>query len=231
MTTRRILLTRAAEQAEATAERLRGRGYAPVVAPLVRVDFAPPPDPALFEGVQAVLLTSQNGLRALSGRGAHLPVLAVGDRTAEAARAAGYRDVRSAGGDAVALGALARAVLRPERGAVLHVHGEAVARSPLSALEGFETREAVLYRTVDAGGFAADVVTALRAGEVAATLVYSPGAARRLVAAMPDDVALRAVCISEAAATVLRMSGWRGGVDIAASPDEAAMVRKLEGYT
>lgn len=223
----RILLTRAAEQAEATAQRLRTMGYAPVIAPLVRIVFAPPPEAALFDGVQAVLLTSQNGLRALAGSGAHLPVLAVGDRTAEAALAVGYQNVRSAGGDAAALGALAREVLRPENGAVLHIHGRAVAHSPLAALGGFDTREAVLYHTEDADGFAPDVITTLQADGIAATLVYSPGAARRLAAAMPEGVSLRAICISAAAADVLRGAGWKGAIHTAPSPDEAAMLALL----
>ena len=89
----RILLTRPEPDNARTAATLRALGHEAVEAPLLRIetiagaDFGEPP----WSGV---LLTSANGARAAAGhlRFAEiiaLPVLAVGESTAKAARAAG----------------------------------------------------------------------------------------------------------------------------------------------
>ncbi|HZB69102.1 MAG TPA: uroporphyrinogen-III synthase, partial [Sphingomicrobium sp.] len=84
--------------ASATAERVRAMGLEPVAMPLFKVepvDWAVP-DPGSFD---ALLLTSANAVRH-SGEGLRslrqLPVYAVGEATAAAAREAGF-DVASSG--------------------------------------------------------------------------------------------------------------------------------------
>src|SRR5436190_2126779 len=80
-------------------------GLDPVVAPLftIRPIAWTPPAPA---GFGAVLLTSANAAR-LAGGGMtpflSLPCYAVGERTAAAAREAGFRDIRTGPGDGEAL--------------------------------------------------------------------------------------------------------------------------------
>jgi uroporphyrinogen-III synthase len=74
----------------------------------------------------AVIVTSANALRATDGKlGAlrSLPLYAVGARTAEAARAAGFKTVHVADGDARARAALSRCARR-----------RAVAGSPRDAI-------------------------------------------------------------------------------------------------
>jgi uroporphyrinogen-III synthase len=96
----RLLLTRPADDSEATAAELRRRGHDVLIEPMLAIQ--PLPD-APFEpaGAQAILLTSANGARALAGRAVPrtLPVFAVGDATARAAADAGFGRVESAGGD------------------------------------------------------------------------------------------------------------------------------------
>src|SRR5689334_1055673 len=110
----RALVTRPREETEALTAALASRGVAAFVEPLVEVRF-PPSDPLDLAGVQAVLCTSANGVRALARatteRGVRL--LAVGDATASRARAEGFAAVESAGGDAGDLARLAAARLRP----------------------------------------------------------------------------------------------------------------------
>ncbi|MEP1029540.1 MAG: uroporphyrinogen-III synthase, partial [Alphaproteobacteria bacterium] len=112
----RILVTRPEQDAAATAARLRDLGHDPLITPLMAVRFLPGP-PLDLAGVQALLVTSANGARALAARQAGsnipLPVLAVGDATARAARDLGFPDVESAGGDVDDLARLAAERLRP----------------------------------------------------------------------------------------------------------------------
>ena len=82
----RIWITRAAPEAEATAQRVRALGHEPVVASLLEVQAGgETPDLA---GVGALAFTSRNGVRAFAALSPerNLPVLTVGDATAQAAR-------------------------------------------------------------------------------------------------------------------------------------------------
>ncbi|MEE8274408.1 MAG: uroporphyrinogen-III synthase, partial [Alphaproteobacteria bacterium] len=96
----RVLITRPREDAEALAEALAVRGVEALVEPLLEIV---PLNPGDFDlaGVQAALLTSANGARALAAAtgSRDVPVLAVGEATAAAARAAGFAEVAVAGGD------------------------------------------------------------------------------------------------------------------------------------
>ena len=122
------LVTRPREEAEKLAAALAARGIETLVEPMLQVHFCAEASPNLT-GVQAVLCTSANGVRALARASAErrLPLLAVGDATAERAHAEGFSSVASASGDAADLVRLAAAQLDPREGRLLHVCGSAVA--------------------------------------------------------------------------------------------------------
>jgi uroporphyrinogen-III synthase len=106
-----ILVTRPYPAAGRTAARLAERGHVAIVAPTLTVE---PSGEAMPPGeFDALVLTSANALVAFDDPPDRLPVLTVGDRTAEAARKAGFQDVRSAVGDRQALALLAQETLPP----------------------------------------------------------------------------------------------------------------------
>ena len=99
----RVLVTRPQAEAARTAQALRDLGHQPVLLPLTRIEATDAAIPA--EPYDAVVATSAN---ALCGRDVPESVLtrpffAVGGRTAEAARAAGFADVRTGTGTAARL--------------------------------------------------------------------------------------------------------------------------------
>ena len=103
----RVLVTRPRPDGEETARQLTARGHEPVLAPLLEI--VPETGAAIdLSGVQAVLVTSANGSRALAAATDRrdVPVFAVGSSTAAVAEAAGFKDVASAAGDVAALAAL-----------------------------------------------------------------------------------------------------------------------------
>ncbi|TKT82931.1 uroporphyrinogen-III synthase [Aquamicrobium sp. LC103] len=115
MVVRRILVTRPEPGASATASRLAAEGFQPVKLPLTEIRSVPVsglPDADMFD---AVVATSGNALRhappqllaSLSGK----PLFAVGERTGDLARDAGFSRVTAAAGDAVSLVATIRDTL------------------------------------------------------------------------------------------------------------------------
>lgn len=226
MTARRIWITRTSPDAAETGERLERLGYTAVVAPALELE--PLPARINFAGVGALVFTSRNGVRlAKVPAGLRGPVFTVGDRTADAARAAGHRDVRSASGDVQALARLILRELDAFDGVALHLGALAPAGDLAAQLQasGVPFRHAALYRTRWAPG---PELARVLSGPLDGLLIHSPEAARRLAAL--GDVSLprtmRAICISEAAKRALAPLGLRR-VAVAAQPTEAAMLAAL----
>lgn len=210
-----LLVTRPAEDGEATAQKLRARGYDPILSPLLTITVladAPLPDLTDYHGL---IVTSANGVRALAERTDRRGdlILAVGDHTAAKARALGFTQVESASGDAVVLVNYVRDRLDPEDGKLLHVRGETIAVDPVPLLEGagFTVDSCSLYRADPSEGLSATAITALAAGTVAGVLLYSPRSAKlfeaALTGALPPGTAggLTAYCLSPAVAKALSL--------------------------
>ncbi len=219
-----LLLTRPKDRAAEFADAVQARLARPVpvlVSPLVEiVPLGVTPDIAR----DAVLLfTSAAGPASLgphyeaAGRWAYC----VGDRTADAARAAGFR-ARSADGDAAALARLVReaapvAPLVHVRGA--HAKGDLAGR--LSAA-GFQVSECVTYRQQECPP-APELVRLLSGACDVVAPVFSPRGSARLAAATEGRQArLHVVAISGAAASAFGAPADR--IDVAASPTGRAML-------
>ena len=224
----RLWVTRARPGAEATAARLVSMGHQPLVSPLLAIRrLRPRLD---LTGVGALAFTSRNGVAAFAALNPEraLPVFAVGDATAETARQARFRDVRSAAGDVTALAALITAA--PVEGAVLIAGAREPAGDLPGALKaaGVQTRSAALYAAIAAPGGRG--LAALRSGKLDGVLIHSPRAARRLADLTerlpPAAGPIAAFCISPAAAAPL--GGSPAFAPTAADhPDEAALLSLL----
>lgn len=169
-----MLVTRPAEEAGRTSAAAVAAGFDAVVAPLLtieRLDFAVPPgafDAMLFTSARApgLAATRAPDLRAL-------PAYAVGARTAEALADAGFRLalVGEADGSAILKLAAAAGVRR-----ILHLAGKATA--PAVVLPGLEVVGVPVYAARRVAALPPSAVSALRAGRVFATLLFSARTAR-----------------------------------------------------
>ncbi len=227
----RVLLTRPRPDAEETARLLTERNIETVIAP--SIDISDVGGVTLdLEGVQAVLFTSANGVRAFAratGR-RDLPVFAVGDATAQAALDSGFIQVTSAGGDVAALAALVQDHLDPTAGALLHAAGSAVAGDLAGDLanHGFAVRRRQLYQAQTVGVLPVDARNALEQGTVDAVLFYSPRTAAHfatLVAAAGLQSCCRQIvagCLSAAVAEAAAALPF-AEIRVAATPDQAAL--------
>ncbi len=231
-----LIVTRPEPQAAAFAksvERMFGTDWRVLVAPLVRI--VPLPFDLDLAGVAALAFTSQNAVACFAAAEPRrdLPVYAVGARTADAARDAGFQQVAAAGGDATALQALLMSQA-PFGGALLHVRGLDSAGDLADALTaaGIEARSVVAYRQ-EALPLPEAAATALREGHADAVALFSPNGARVFAetiarAALPPPPI--AFCISEAAARPVRGCGIRR-IEVAARPNAAAILELMRQST
>jgi uroporphyrinogen-III synthase len=206
-----VLLTRPRPDSEESAAALAARGIETVIAPLL--DIAIRDETPSLTGIQALLITSANGIRAFAQHSQRrdVPVFAVGDASAGAARALGFAAVESAAGDVGDLAALVRRRLRPQAGRLLHPAGSAVAGDLAAHLSrsGFAVRRYVAYAARSARELPVEARLALAEGSISAVLLYSPRTAtifRDLVVRAgraADCRFIEALCLSAAVAEAL----------------------------
>ncbi|HWV21812.1 MAG TPA: uroporphyrinogen-III synthase [Devosia sp.] len=231
--TMRMLVTRPEPDAQASVDRLAALGIEAVAAPLLArtaLDFHLPD----VSGFAALAVTSANALRALEEKGLlatlrHLPVYAVGDRTAYEARALGFAEVLSAGGTFERLSTML-ALARME-GPVLYPAGRHLSDDLAQALapHGILVVTATVYDMVAESDFPDSTLRALESGGFGAALIYSRRTAeifcrvvgQRLSAAKKRDLTL--LCLSENVAQPLVEEHFTR-VHLADRPDEEAMM-------
>jgi len=231
-----LWVTRPAEDAADVADALRARGYRVVVEPLLVIEHHAGP-PLDLAGVQALLATSANGVRALAARSGerHVPLLSVGDATARAARASGFTQVASASGDVADLAELVKTRLNPGDGALLHVASTAVAGDLAGALGacGFVCRRVVLYDARVAKTLSQRLVASIRARELDGVLLFSPRTAKTLVRLFAAEdlshaaAGMTAHCLSRNVADAVSALPWRRIVT-APEPTQAALLDAID---
>jgi uroporphyrinogen-III synthase len=215
----RVLITRPLDDAQRIAGALRAMGHAPVVVPLMEVRFF---DVAVaLDGVQAILATSANGVRGLArlSERRDLPLFAVGPQTAQAARDAGFTNVRDAQGDARALAEAASHWAAPGSGALLHVKG---VQGAALAVPGLEMKSVIVYDVVPVRPPPA------LPGDVDVALFFSPASARIFkdaASGFPANTVV-AVCISRAVADALSPLHFRE-IRVAAAPNQEELLASL----
>ncbi len=233
---RRALVPRPRAEAAALAKALAMHGIEVIIEPLLDIHYRDEPAPDLA-GVQAVLCTSANGIRALARLSGErrIAVFAVGEATAARGRDAGFARVESAGGNVEDLARLARQLLRPDAGRLLHVAGSDVAGDLARMLheDGFAVDRVVLYEARPVPGLSAPTVAALQAGLIDFALFFSPRTAAvfaRLVERAGLGAALRTVTgvsISAAADRGLGDLAFRDR-QVADTPDQNGLLVMLD---
>ena len=238
-----ILVTRPHPDNETTADNLRARGHVVLLAPVLKFE------PVVFhdEGeasYDGIIITSANAIRgaALQLRDLgllQLPLFAVGEHTAAAARDAGFADVVAAGGDAAALRdkvvRSARDKVLKKNSTLLYLAGADLSRDLGGELgaEGFNVVTQTTYRMAPVKVLPREVCDGFAAHGIDAVLHYSRRSARAFLDAARDEgveisaLAIPQCCLSETIAGVLREAG-ASQVLVATTPDENALFDTLE---
>jgi uroporphyrinogen-III synthase len=238
-----ILVTRPHPDDETTAAGLRARGFEVLLAPMLRFEAAAFHDDADAH-YGAVIATSANALRGIESqlKGSpllKLPLFAVGENTAEAARRVGFEQVISAKGDAASLRDLVAASVKAKAlkktSPLLYLAGADLARDLAGELgeRGFTVVTQTTYRMVPLSSLPRATCDAFAANQVEAVLHYSRRSARAFlesVRAAGVEISALSVpqcCISAGVASVIRDAGATRVV-AAASPDENALFAALD---
>lgn len=209
---RRVVVTRAAGQADTLASLLRERGAVPVVVPLIDIE----PVPAQAAALAALQPTDFDWLVVSSPNGAEAYVAAHGDRAPERVAAVGRVTARTLqdGGVEAALvpatqsaeGLLAEAPAGPSRTLVVQaVDAEPTLAQGLAAA-GHTVTVVTPYRTVPARPTAGQQLAALSADAV---LFASGSAARAWVAVFGDSTPPVVVAIGPQTAAAARVAGLK----------------------
>jgi uroporphyrinogen-III synthase len=237
-----VLVTRPYPDDEATAGALRARGFEVLRAPMLRFAAVPFQDDADVR-YDAVIVTSANALRAIEpqlkgSRLLELPLFAVGEHTAAAARSAGFGQVIAAKGGAASLRDLVLSGVKSKQlkraSTLLYLAGADLARDLAGELgeKGFTVVTHTTYRMIPVPSLPPEICDAFVAHQVEAVLHYSRRSARAFLdAARAGGVeisvlALPQYCISAAVASILRDAGATQ-VTSAASADETALLEAL----
>ena len=231
---RRVLVTRAREDAERTAEELRRRGFAPLIAPVLEIVATGAAIPA--ENFDAILATSARAIR-YAGEGLatlRAPFFVVGAKTAQALEARGAQAEASAP-DVAALTALLQSrFAAPSRFLYLAGHDRKDDLESFLRARGHAATIVETYEARAASALGSEAAAALAADEIDAVLHYSARSASiflTLADAAGAPATLRArvahLALSEEVARVLRAAGC-AEIRVAAAPDQASLLAALE---
>jgi uroporphyrinogen-III synthase len=233
---RRVLVTRPEPAAAATARRLAGLGVEPVLLPLTQTRALPIALADTPKNAAALAITSANAVRhapkELVTALARLPCHAVGERTAHAAREAGFMSVAEGPGDAEGLAATLAAQFAGQ--AILYLCGKVrfagFERELASA--GVSVFPVETYDTITIGYDDDAVATRLGTRPVDAVLLYSAKAAEAMLflAGRPELAHLfkdaTFLCLSDRVAAALApVDGER--IRVSPQPNEQALLGHL----
>jgi uroporphyrinogen-III synthase len=208
---------------------LAGYGHTVVLAPMLRMEALGCGFPDHAYG--GVIMTSANAARVMAGKRecaklTSLPVFTVGRHTAQAAQAAGFRDVHCAYGDQGDLLRLVDEGFDASRGPLLHLTGED--RAGDIELPNLAVITAAIYRMVKTERFPAAIEKALIERQIDGVLHFSRRTAQAYVeCARRAGLLARAqtvhFCMSKQVAEPLAPMA-SAGIKIAARPDEPALI-------
>ncbi len=216
---RRILITRPQPVADEFAGKLKDEGFEVYLAPMTEYVEQPGSceDIAHYQGI---IFTSAQAVHLFAAREVerYIAVFAVGEATAQAAKAEGYRRINLATGDSDAvISLIKREKAKYELKRMLHPCGEDTAQDIGAALksEGIYVDRLVVYKAKFMDHLPGDVTKSLQDGDITTVTLFSARTAanftRMLQSAELAGVSadLEAVCLSDRVAAEIKGVPWR----------------------
>ena len=214
----RVVITRAENEARGMAKAVEGLGCEPLVAPMLDINY--PETEIDLEGVQGVVVTSSNAVRALE-KGTEIrdiPLYCVGPQSRKNAEAAGFINVSNSFGGVKNLPVFVRREADPTKGPIVYLHGGNLTGNPLQDLAnmGFKVRGKKVYSAGPVDKLPDNVREAFEGSEIPEFVtLFSIRTYKLFRSAMQNEGLLpklkdtTAVCISPAVADFAREIRWK----------------------
>lgn len=236
MTGKIIVICRPVEDSAELAQAARAQGFVPIVEPVLAIEYLQPDFSAATQN-EILVFTSANGVTAFA-KGSDLrenPIYTVGRNTADAARQAGFTNVKTAAGSVDDLVEILLKDYAETDVPILYVRAEEISKDLRSELlkHGLTVRELTAYRSVPADNLSLDLLKALDARDVAAIMFFSAKGAAVFAALLEQygrTARIRtsnALCISEAVLQSVSVLPF-GMNSVAETPDRYGMIKLLE---
>ncbi|WP_020590325.1 uroporphyrinogen-III synthase [Kiloniella laminariae] len=207
------LVTRPTVDCEPLVSDLRSMGRTVLCDPVIEIEYYPDKD-IDFTGVQAFVITSANGVRALRQYpvSRDVPVYCVGDASATEARKSGFGKVFSAQGDVANLATLVCKQLNPHAGLLFHPAASELAGDLKGDLErsGFDYQREILYSATASRALLTTTINQFKSHNIKEISFYSPRSSKifsQLITASGLNLTLagcRIFCLSSAVSESLR---------------------------
>ncbi len=227
-----VFITRALEDARATARKVEARGYQTLIEPLLRIHPLEWVEPG-WSGIPAVIITSHNALQGFDGHAVPRDRMffVVGARTASGLRARGYIHVTGTVEKSEDLPYPLRLQIRPEEGTLLHLTSPHAHDDFYQALrdEGYPIAARHVYRAEESDQISAAAAEMLAEGRVDAALFYSARTVRIFEGLTHRQNAAaglkktRALCLSPAVAAACNEKLWKS-VEAAHKPTQDSLM-------
>ena len=234
-----VLVTRPDEEGLALANQLKTVGKKILLEPMLIVENLPVKDLS-YDKTQAYVITSANSIKALLNLRPDLeiPLFAVGNASAIAARKSGFKTVYSADGDADDLAKLVDDILNPSEGDLLYISGKTQSGNLFKKLSslGFGVSEVVVYETIPRKSLSPATVAAIKNDQVDTILLYSSKTAEVLIKLLRKSRLVRQckkitiICLSKGIANVAKSLNWYN-VLVSDKPTQEGMLDLLEKST
>jgi uroporphyrinogen-III synthase len=212
-------------------------GHDVIVRPMLELAFNPPPAGLAPD---SLVLTSRNAVRALAAwpdaAGWHgLPAFAVGGETGALLREHGFRDVRTAAGDAEALIGLIERHAPGELGTILYPapRDQAADLAGRLGASGYRVERVEAYQAEPARDLGGELAEALREGRLDGAFFFSERTAAAFVslvgAAGLTESLGRLACYALSPRTAAPLRNLAGELHVAGKPDSASLLSLLPG--
>lgn len=182
----RLLITRPEPDATSMKDRLAAMGHRSVIAPLITIKFSRTQIP--LNGIQALVATSRNALRALARspsltKAIGIPIFTVGAGSGAMAAELGFDRIVSGASSARELAPLIAARGEPSGRPLLILRGDHQAFDMKAAMEkaGFSASEKIVYRAIAAEALPQEVADDIRRGAIDGVILMSPRTAEVFV--------------------------------------------------
>lgn len=229
----RLLLTRPLQESQAFESLLKGLNIEIAIEPMLEVQMNPNFVWSYAEEIQAFLVTSQNVFfhPNIKEVPKHIPLYAVGDKTAERAYQSGFSKVICGHQNARSLETLVLQTAKFNKGSIIYLSGDVIRYDFESSFKekGFIYERFIIYYVTPVSFLTPEVQADIYNQQFSMICFFSPRTAEnfiKILSPYTNYKKILAICISEAVADKLVHTQWRN-IRVASTASNDGMLEQI----